>query len=118
MVLLQQDNTELGHIKISMEVLEFIASHAAKEIKNIRLENNFASGNFEKLGKKYRGRGIRIEQHEDSVSVDAFVSVKKDINISKKASEIQSTIKSSMKHMTGIEVKEVNVHILYVQLKK
>ena len=113
---LQTINENLGRVVISPEVIEVVASIAATETKGVHaLQNNFASGNFEKFGKKYRGKGIKVDTKDDTISVSVYVSLFSSANVHKTAVNIQRNITNSIKNMTNFEVKEVNVHIINIK---
>lgn len=113
---LQTINENLGRVEITSDVIEVISSIAATETKGVHaLQNNFASGNIEKLGKKYRGKGIKVDIKDDVISVSVYVSLYSDANIHTTAVNIQNNITNTIKNMTGFEVKEVNIHIINIK---
>ena len=115
MEVLGHDET-IGKIKISTEVLEVISSISVLETKGVAsLQNNFASGTIEKFGKKYRGKGIRVEEKNGYLKISAFVNLSDDKNVHKIAEDIQENIKQSISTMLDINViDEINVHIVNI----
>ena len=74
-MILQNQSTDLGTIEISSEVIEVISSIAVEETKGVHsLQNNFASGNIEKLGKKFRGRGVKVDVQEGTIHIAITLS--------------------------------------------
>lgn len=108
-------NPNLGAINISPEVIEVITSIAVTETPGVHsLQNNFASGNIEKIGKKYRGRGVRVDLKEDEVILSIYVALKEGVNVHKVAESIQSNVSQTLRTMLEQQVKEINVHIVNI----
>ncbi|WP_040928335.1 Asp23/Gls24 family envelope stress response protein [Nosocomiicoccus massiliensis] len=106
----------IGKIKISTEVLEVISSIAVLETKGVSsLQNNLASGTIEKIGKKYRGKGIRVDESKGYLKISAYVNLSDGRNVHKIAENIQENIKQSISTMLDINViDEINVHIVNI----
>lgn len=106
----------IGKIKISTEVLEVISSIAVLETKGVSsLQNNLASGTIEKIGKKYRGKGIRVDESNGYLKISAYVNLSDGKNVHKIAENIQENIKQSISTMLDINViDEINVHIVNI----
>lgn len=108
-------NSNLGIISISPEVIEVITSIAVTETPGVHsLQNNFASGNIEKLGKKFRGRGVKVDLKEDEVILSIYVALKEGVNVHKVAENIQSNVNQTLRTMLEQQVKEINVHIVNI----
>src|SRR5699024_11450270 len=91
-MILQNHNTNLGIIEISSEVIEVIASIAVEETKGVHsLQNNFASGNIEKIGKKFRGRGVKVETKDGQIHIAIYVVLSTDRNVHSVAEDRKST---------------------------
>ena len=114
-VKISTQNSNLGVINISPEVIEVITSIAVTETPGVHsLQNNFASGNIEKLGKKYRGRGVRVDIKDDEVILSAYVVLKDGVNVHKVAENIQFNVNQTLHTMLEQQVKEINVHIVNI----
>lgn len=112
---IQSENSSYGIIDISPEVIEVITSIAVTETDGVEnLQNNFASGNIEKLGKKYRGRGVRIDTKNNEVRVSAYVTLNTQKDAHKIAQNIQKNVNHAIKTMLDTNVTEVNVHIVNI----
>ncbi|CAM4144609.1 Asp23/Gls24 family envelope stress response protein [Lacicoccus alkaliphilus] len=108
-------NSNLGIINISPEVIEVITSIAVTETPGVHsLQNNFASGNIEKLGKKFRGRGVKVDLKDDEVILSIYVALKEGVNVHKVAENIQSNVNQTLRTMLEQQVKEINVHIVNI----
>lgn len=114
-VKISTQNSNLGVINISPEVIEVITSIAVTETPGVHsLQNNFASGNIEKLGKKFRGRGVRVDLKDDEVVLAIYVALKEGVNVHKVAENIQSNVNQTLHTMLEQQVKEINVHIVNI----
>ncbi|MFD2829407.1 Asp23/Gls24 family envelope stress response protein [Corticicoccus populi] len=112
---IQSENSSYGIIDISPEVIEVIANIAVTETKGVKgLLNNFASGNLEKIGKKYRGRGVKVDTREDSLKLSIYVTLDTDNNVHKVAESIQKNVSHAIRTMLDAKVDEVNVHIVNI----
>lgn len=111
-MILQNHNTNLGSIEISSEVIEVIASIAVEETKGVHsLQNNFASGNIEKIGKKFRGRGVKVETKDGQIHIAIYVVLSTDRNVHSVAERIQENVKQAVNDMLEVTVNETNVQI-------
>lgn len=114
-MILQNHNTNLGNIEISSEVIEVIASIAVEETKGVHsLQNNFASGNIEKIGKKFRGRGVKVDTKDDQIHIGIYVVLSTDRNVHSVAERIQENVKQAVNGMLEVTVNEINVHIVNI----
>lgn len=116
-MLIQSKTESIGDISISNEVLEVISSIAVLETEGVHsLNNNRASGSgsIEKLGKKYRARGIRVEDVEGNLKISAYVNLNNDRNVHKIAETIQDNIKAAVSNMLEIKISEINIHIVNI----
>ncbi|MCA1009639.1 Asp23/Gls24 family envelope stress response protein [Halobacillus halophilus] len=112
------DGSTLGNIEIAPEVIEVIAGIAVSEVAGVAsMRGNFASGVVERLGKKDHGKGVKVELTEDGVLIDAFVVMDYGISIPDTAQKIQDNTRQALKNMTALEIKEINVHIVGVQIE-
>jgi uncharacterized alkaline shock family protein YloU len=115
---LEFDVTEMGQIRISPEVIEIIAGLAATEVKGIAgMSGGMAGGIAELLGRKNLAKGVKVEVGEKQCAVDLSVVTEFGTRIPDVASEVQANVKRAIENMTGLEVVEVNVHVLGVTFK-
>ncbi|WP_233172161.1 Asp23/Gls24 family envelope stress response protein, partial [Staphylococcus hominis] len=54
---------------------------------------------------------------DDGIHIDVYCSIKHGIKIAKVASKIQTSIFNSIKTMTAIEPKEINIHIMHITIE-
>lgn len=113
------ERTDLGSIQIAPEVIEIIAGLATVEVKGVAgMSGGFVGGIAEMLGKKNLAKGIKVDVGQREAAIDVSVIVEYGFRIPEVASEIQENIKNTIHSMTGLNVVEVNVHILGVQFKE
>ncbi|MBH0229829.1 Asp23/Gls24 family envelope stress response protein [Halobacillus yeomjeoni] len=111
------DGSTLGNIEIAPEVIEVIAGIAVSEVAGVAaMRGNFASGVAERLGKKDHGKGVKVELTEQGILIDAYVVMDYGISIPDTAQKIQDNTRQALKNMTALEIKEINVHIVGVQM--
>lgn len=102
-----------GNVKISVEVLATIAGIAAEEIKGVaEMYSSFAGGIAEMLGaKKNPAKGVKVEIHDEAVTVDLYIIVDYGVKIPDISWEIQENVKNNIETMTGMSVEKVNIHV-------
>ncbi|UOY93950.1 Asp23/Gls24 family envelope stress response protein [Ectobacillus sp. JY-23] len=107
--------TTLGKVEIAPEVIEVIAGIAAAEVEGVAaMRGNFATGVVEKLGKKNHGKGVKVELTNEGILVDVYVQMFFGVSIPTTAQKIQDNIRQALLTMTGLELKEINVHVVGV----
>ncbi|MBO9129710.1 Asp23/Gls24 family envelope stress response protein [Bacillus sp. 165] len=107
--------TTLGKVEIAPEVIEVIAGIASTEVEGVAaMRGNFAAGVVEKLGKKNHGKGVKVELTNDGIIVDIYVLMYFGVSIPAVAQKIQDNIRQALLTMTGLDLKEVNVHVVGV----
>lgn len=108
----REEQTGLGSIRISDEVVKVIAGLAATEIKGVAgMSGGLVGGIAEMLGRKNLSKGIKVEVGEKEAAVDVFVIMEYGIRVPDVAAQIQEAVKSAIERMTGLEVVEVNVNV-------
>lgn len=109
---------DLGSIQIAPEVLTVIAGIAANEVEGVAAtRGNFAAGVVEMLGKKVHGKGIKTDISSNGLFIDVFCSIRYGKSVPTVAQEIQQNVRQAIANMTGLEVKEVNVHVTGIQFE-
>ncbi|SFL82994.1 Uncharacterized conserved protein YloU, alkaline shock protein (Asp23) family [Gracilibacillus orientalis] len=113
------ESTPLGKVEIAPDVLEVIAGIATTEVLGVSsMRGNFASGVAERLGKKAHGKGIKVELKEDIVSIDVYIVVDYGHSVPTVAEKIQVNVRQGIENMTAIQIKEINVHVVGVQMEQ
>ncbi len=117
----QSENTEVydkfGEVKISDDVVSSIAGLAAMEIEGVSdMSGNLSAELVGKLGIKNHSKGVKIEVIGKKVIVDLWINIKYGYSIPKTCQAIQDKVKGAIESMTGLEVSEVNIHIVGVNV--
>jgi len=111
-IVIKQEQTSMGSIRIADEVVRIIAGLAATEVQGVAgMSGGLAGGITEILGRKNLSKGVKVEVGEKEAAVDIYVIVDYGAKIPDIASEIQQKVKKAINDMTGLNVIEVNVHI-------
>lgn len=112
------DNSELGAVQISDDVLAVISAMAALEVDGVvGMAGNITSEIVAKLGMKKLSRGVRVDVADNSVMIDVSIILKMDENIIEISKKVQDKIKTTLENMTGLEVANINVNISNVLSK-
>jgi uncharacterized alkaline shock family protein YloU len=109
---------KLGKVEIAPEVIEVIAGLAAAEIEGVAfMSGGLVGGIVERLGRKNLAKGVRVELGEENTAVDVSIVVDYGVRIPDVARAVQDNVKTTIQNMTGLDVIEVNVHVVSVQIK-
>lgn len=112
------DEQEHGEVKISDDVVGTIASIAAAEIAGVNGLNGGIAGDLAGIfGKKNLTKGVKVTIEDHTVQIDLNIIVDYGIKIPDVSWQIQENVKSAVETMTGLTVKEVNVHVTGVNLQ-
>lgn len=116
---LKKENKQDNLIQITPEVVETIAGVAISEVKGVSQNSSFLQSLSNTLKNKSKeSQGIKAEIESSNVVIDANIVVDYGTRIPDVAFEIQSKVKKSVEAMTGLNVKEVNVHVQGINRKK
>ena len=115
----QQNTDEYGKVTFADEVIAIIAGLAATEIAGVAgMSGGLAGGIVEMLGRKNLSKGVKVEVGDKETAIDLFIVADYGVRIPEMAWNIQENVKKSVENMTGLEVKEVNIHIQGVVFEK
>lgn len=99
-------------IEISSEVITTIAGVAVSEVEGVETATGFLKNISGALkNKRKESRGIKVEVNNNNVDLDINIIVDYGKRIPELAFDIQTKVKKSVEAMTGLKVKEVNVHV-------
>ena len=96
-----------GRLVYSSEILRDIVDCALGEVDGVV---KFAENS------KQAKESIVIEQINDEMHIDVFVKLLYNVEVSDVASNIQNTVKDTIENMTEFKVKDVNVHVIDVEV--
>lgn len=114
------NETNIGIVKISDEVVSVIAGVACSDIKGIAGMSTGIVGGITQIlgGKKNVSKGVKVTVGEDNTAIDLYVIVDYGINIPEVAKQVQESVKKAVETMTGLEVSAVNIYVQNVILNK
>ncbi len=75
------------------------------------MSGGLAAGLVEMLGIKNLSKGVKVEVGDKETAIDLFIVADYGVRIPEMAWNIQENVKKTVENMTGLEVKEVNIHI-------
>ena len=99
---------ENGMIHIAEDVIAAIVADAVKDVEGVGAPSQNVG---EQLTGKKAVRNVRVEQVDDMVAVDVYLMARYGFAIPEVARKVQDAVSNAVGGMTGIAVKEVNVHI-------
>lgn len=111
-VLIKEQQTGLGSIRIADEVVKIIAGLAATEINGVvGMSGGVVGGIAEMLGRKNMSKGVKVDVGEREAAVDMFIIIEYGTRIPDVAAKIQENVKKAIETMTGLSVIEVNINV-------
>lgn len=109
---------DLGKVEISPEVIEVIAGIAANEIDGVAaMRGTFATGVAERFGRKNHGKGVKVELTEEGIMMDVQLHMKFGVSIPSVSARVQENISQTLRTMTALEVKTINVHVVGIEFE-
>lgn len=108
-------SSELGNIRISDSIVAKTSGMAASGVEGVAGMSS-GSGIAEAFGKKNVGRGIKVEVGQQEAVINLYMIMNYGVMINKVAREVQQKVKAAVEDLTGLQVKEVNVHVQGVQM--
>lgn len=113
------DETGIGDINVSANVVMTIAAVAALEVKGVHsLQGTAADEIVTMLRIKNLAQGVRIEIQDNQAKVTLAVILEYGYSIPKVSAQVQDKVKSAIETMTGLTVLSVNVRIGGVNIDK
>ncbi len=104
---------ENGSVLISEDVIATIALNALSENEGFAgLCSKPGSDLMDMIGKKNRGKGIRVDISEDEeLTVECDISIYYGYSVMAVAKNIQDSVSSAVESSTGLKVLHVNVNV-------
>lgn len=68
-------------------------------------------GGVNRLFKRGRGEGVRIEVEDNLVSVDLYLVLDSDLNVRDVSRKVQVEVSRAIEEMVGMQVKYIDIHI-------
>lgn len=112
---IEHDNSDLGEVQISNDVLAVISAMAAMEVDGVvAMAGNITAELVSKLVMKKLSKGVRVDVVDNTVMVDLSIILRINENIVTISKKVQDKVKTTVENMTGMEVANVNVNIASV----
>lgn len=115
------NESTIGIVKISDEVVSVIAEIAADEIQGIVEVPHGVSSNISQIlkGKKASsGKSVKVTLEEDKAIIELNVAVEYGMKIPDVVSAAQENVKKTVEAMTGLKVDKVNVNVQNIYVPK
>ena len=115
------NESAIGIVKISDEVVSVIAEIAADEIKGIVEIPPGVSSNITQIlkGKKASsGKSVKVTLEEDKATIEINVAVEYGMRIPEVVASVQENVKRTVEAMTGLKVDKVNVNVQNIYVPK
>ena len=110
-----------GTVSFATEVVATIAGLAATEVDGVASMASPSSGLADMFSRKSnRGltKGVRIDLDDNRVSVDITITVEYGSPVPDVARNIQENVKKAIETMSGLDVKNVDVHITGISFER
>lgn len=109
------DNSDLGTVNISDNVLAVVSAMAAMEVEGVcSMSGDITSEIVSKIGIKKLSKGVRVDVTDNGVSVKLSIVIRMNENILNISKKVQDKVKNTVENMTGMVVTDVNVNIASV----
>ncbi|MDN2452371.1 Asp23/Gls24 family envelope stress response protein [Lactobacillus sp. UCMA15818] len=111
-IIIESKEATLGQIEVAPEVIEVIIGIAAKQVEGVySMRGSLANSVNELFGRKSRGKGVKLGQSLETLTVEIYVFLNYGVSVPKVASEIQEKVKQQLLFMTGLELAAVDVYV-------
>ena len=106
----------VGKTTIDPEVLLTIVRLTALSVEGV---SHMASGphNVDSLLRHSYSNGVKIEVENNTVYVDLYLIMKRDINLLETSRIVQQKVKRAILEMVGMEIGTINIHIEDIDYK-
>lgn len=104
------DNT-IGRVTIAPNVLVTIVQKTAVSEPGVAQLCDNVPGVRRWLGLHTVGRGVEVSVAENEVTVDLYVTARRDVDLLEMGRNLQSRIAQAIQNMVGMDVREANIHI-------
>lgn len=116
--LVSEQETGIGRISLSEDVLATMAGVAATEIPGIvgMASTRLKDGIAELLGRENLSRGVEVSLHGEEVEIDLYIVVGYGTRISEVAQNVSQKVRYTVESMTGLKVAAVRIHVQGVKV--
>lgn len=107
------------NVKISDDVIASIAAVAACEVDGVdSMAGNVTTELAGKIGIRNMSKGASIKILSDGIHCDLYIVLTFGNPIRTTCQAVQERVKDAIENMTGINVCDVNIHIVEIAVKK
>lgn len=110
-----------GTVSFAAEVVATIAGLAATEVDGVASMISPSSGlayMFSRKSNRNLTKGVRIDLSDNKVSVDITITVEYGSPVPEVAHNIQENVKKAIETMSGLEVRNVDVHVTGISFER
>lgn len=100
-----------GKTTIAPDVLLTIARLTTLSVKGVSHMSPIPGMVNSILKRGHQSQGVRIKIEDDTVDVDIYVVLLKDVNIRSVSREIQKEVARAISEMVGMQVGQINIQI-------
>ncbi|QAA32066.1 MULTISPECIES: Asp23/Gls24 family envelope stress response protein [Clostridium] len=117
---LNREETNIGVVKISDEVVSVIAGIAASEVNGVVESNPGVAGGITQIftGKKNTGKGVKVSIENGEAQIELTLAVLYGTRIPEVVVQVQDNVKKTVEAMTGLSVAAVNIFIQNIIVPK
>lgn len=113
------EDTDIGNIHISEEVVAVIAGIAATEVEEVdSLVGNITNEIVSRMGINNLSKGIRVKMAENTVSIAVTINIIYGCRIPEICRNVQEKVVQAIETMTNLSVAEVNVYVNNIVIDK
>ena len=97
---IEHDNSDLGEVQISNDVLAVISAMAAMEVDGVvAMAGNITAELVSKLGMKKLSKGVRVDVVDNTVMVDLSIILRINENIVTISKKVQDKVKTTVENI-------------------
>jgi len=116
---LEEQNTELGNISVSKDVVAIIVAMETMKINGVvGLTAGRKGMSAPLLDKSSLTKGVEVAMNQKEVAITISIVADYNTGIYQTARETQKNVKKAIENMAGLSVSKVDVHVLDVKFKE
>ncbi len=104
------ESTKQSKTTIAPDVLITVTRLSALSVPGVSRMAQ-VTGGVNRLFKRGIHDGVRIEVEDNTVVVDLYLILEKDVNIREVSREVQGQVARSIQEMIGMEIGNIEIHI-------
>ena len=101
----------LGKVTIAPGVLVTIVQKTANSVEGVARLSSHVPGVERLLGLQTVGQGVKVAVLGREVRVDVYLIGRRGVDLLEMGHQIQGQVTRTIQEITGMDVREVNVHI-------